>query len=104
MRLSKLQKYILITSLQSGGRWVARKRFSRFYKKSTAHAKEETHAKIISRSLERLIDKELMTGEGVRTPHKWYVKQVSLTRKGRVQAKKLLGDQQELPFKVKVKR
>ena len=77
---------------------VDRGRFLIFYKgKKTP--KENLRTKIITGSIESLIDKELMTGYGVRTPHKWFIKQVSLTSKGKTQVKKLLGEQMKLKLK-----
>jgi hypothetical protein len=63
--------------------------------------------KVITQSVESLIDREFMTGYGVRTPHKWFIKEVSLTDKGKKVARKLQGEQMRLPlgnspeFKVK---
>ena len=57
--------------------------------------------KIITQSIERLISKELMIGYGVRTPHKWFIREITLTSKGKIEAKKLLGEQKSLPFKSK---
>ena len=53
----------------------------------------------ITKSIERMIDKELLIGHGVRAPHRWYIKEVRLTVKGKREAKKLRGQQQELPLK-----
>jgi len=39
----------------------------------------------------------------VRTHHKWFIKEIKLTAKGLKVAKQMLGDQQKLPFKKKVK-
>lgn len=100
MRLSPLQKYILRTCYITPPTAVSRSAFARFY---TSHVKKPKPAdvvNIITKSLESLIDKELMTGYGVRTPHKWYIKEVKLAPKGRKLARKLLGEQQSLPFKL----
>jgi hypothetical protein len=48
-----------------------------------------------------LIDKEFLIGYGVRTPKKWFIKEIKLTVNGRRMAKKLQGEQQALPFKIK---
>lgn len=104
MRLSNLQKFILLECLNSnpptGGNRVARGKLRQFYNKIIGKkAKEEMQEKIITQSIERLIDKELMVGFGERTPHKWYIKEIKLTAKGRRAAKNLLGEQMSLPFK-----
>jgi hypothetical protein len=77
---------------------VDRRQFLVFYKgKKTP--KESLRVKIISGSIESLIDKELMTGYGVRTPHKWFIKKVGLTSKGKSEVKRLMGEQLELKLK-----
>ena len=103
MKFSKLQKYILRQSLG------AKKKFKRnillrFYDKQKKPAKKEDQQKIITQSLERLIDKELMIGFGRRTPHKWFIEEIKLTAKGRRQAKQLLGKQQALPLRLRKRK
>lgn len=92
MRLSRLQQFILMECASVRGA-CDRLRFSAFYA-----SKSNRHTKNITRSIEHLIDRELMIGEGVRTPHKWYMRRVRLTPKGKVAAKKLGGEQRVLPF------
>ncbi|MBI5254371.1 hypothetical protein HY932_01155 [Candidatus Falkowbacteria bacterium] len=98
MRLSRLQQYILLQALLRPAQKINRDIFLNFYKKAGREIKPSMQTKIITRSLERLIDKELMVGYGVRTPHKWFIKEVRLTTKGKVEAKRLLGEQMALPF------
>lgn len=98
MRLSLLQKYTLLQGLNF------KKKFSRnilvkFYDKQKKKPKQEDRVNIITKSLERLINKELLIGYGVRTSHRWFIKEIKLTSKGKKVAKKLLGEQQKLPFK-----
>lgn len=78
-----------------------RDRLIEFYGNIQKPPKSELQIKIISRSLESLIDKELMIGYGIRTAHKWFVKDIKLTNKGKKQAKRLLGEQMILPFKIR---
>lgn len=86
-------------------RSVARVGFTKFYDSQKQKPKKQDIVNIITKSLESLIDKELMTGYGVRTSQKWYIKEVKLTPRGRKLGRKLLGEQQELPFKLaKVKK
>lgn len=100
MRLSDLQKYILLAVYESGNKRIGRGRFARFYATQKKKPKERAQVKIITQSLERLIDRELMIGYGVRTPHKWFINEVKLTPKGRQQARKVLEKkQQRLPLK-----
>ena len=92
MRLSRLQKYILTEAYTARGKF-GRERLMDFFPSSISR-KEAMDA--VTKSLERLIDHELMTGYGVRTPHKWYIKEVRLTSKGRKEAKRIRGEQQRL--------
>lgn len=78
-----------------------RDRLIKFYGNVQAAPKSEVQTKIITRSLESLTDKELMVGYGVRTPHKWFIKEIRLTSKGKKEAKKLLGEQMALPLKTR---
>ncbi len=99
MRLSLLQKFILLQSFSQGGK-LERILFRRFYNKCQDPAKEKYQENIITKSLEHLIDRELMIGYGKRTPHKWFVTQVSLTKKGGRISQNLLKERQEkLPLK-----
>lgn len=96
MKFSKLQKYILLRSFEQGRKYD-RQILAEFYKKRMP----KNCFKIITRSIERLIDRELLTGFGVRTPHKWFIKEIKLTLKGRKIAKKFLGEQQKLPLEIR---
>ena len=100
MKLSKLQKFILLESLGRKGIFK-RNTLLKFYDKQKTPAKKEERQKIITKSLESLIDKELMIGYGRRTPHKWFIDEIKLTAKGRKKAKSLFGKQQALPLRLK---
>ena len=52
--------------------------------------------KVVRTSIDRLIKKELLVGHGSKTPHKMYIREVRLTRKGRMAAKELQPKQQKL--------
>jgi len=99
MRLSILQKFILLECLNSKTGRISRSRLNIFYNKSKKLSKQELQTKIITRSIERLIDKELLVGFGERTRCKWFIKDIKITRQGKKQAKKLLGEQLKIKFK-----
>ncbi len=99
MVLSLLQKYILLSCLNAKNFRINRDKFSIFYDKQRKKPQNELQTKIITQSLERLINRELLIGYGIRTSHKWFIKEVRLTAKGKKEAKKLLGEQRKLPFK-----
>lgn len=114
MKLSTLQKYILLECLQKGHK-LDRKIFRNFYHKALDPAKEKPFSfprldsgrvaqgkyqeSIITKSLEHLIDRGLLTGYGRRTPQKWFMTQVSLTKKGAKISQNLLKERQvKLPL------
>ncbi|MBU1131006.1 hypothetical protein KJ840_02635 [Patescibacteria group bacterium] len=98
MKLSALQKFILGQAYGKEKR-INRSRFYRFYNGRQKPPKGEDKVKIVTKSIERLIDKGLMVGFGQRTKYKWYIKDVQLTAPGRRLAKKMMGEQTQLPFK-----
>ena len=96
MRLSLFSRHILNVCYLAKGK-VGRKPFQAFYEGKEARPKDVVGT--VTKTLERLIDKGLLTGLGVRTPKKWYIKEVRLTPLGRRMAKRLQGEQQRLPLK-----
>lgn len=98
MKLSSLQKFIVVLCLGKGK--VDRKIFHQFYGRQIKKTKDKYHESIITKSLERLIDREYMTGFGKRTPHKWFLTHVLLTKNGVKLAEQILSERQEkLPLK-----
>ncbi|MEK7158780.1 MAG: hypothetical protein AAB733_04385 [Patescibacteria group bacterium] len=93
--LSSLQRAILEECLEEGRKRLDRHRFWAFY---AHHQKPRSPQKAITKSLERLIEREFLVGYGIRTPHKWFIQQVRLTPKGRKVARHLQGEQQTLKF------
>lgn len=97
MRLSLLQRFILKNISESRSQAVNRAVFSEFYK--TRGVTPADMANIITNSLERLIDRGLLVGHGIRTPKKWFIREVRLTPLGKKSARALLGTQQTLKLK-----
>jgi len=92
MRMSALQKSLLLTSLERGGR--ASKTILDISHQNKRPASGKRNAQnVVTKTLENLIDKGFLVGEGVRTPKKWYIKAVRLTAVGRRIAKELRGKQ-----------
>lgn len=98
MRFSELQKHTLLYCFGKSDK-CNREPLVQFYKEKMLKPKQKDLVSIITKSIERLIEKELIIGYGVRTPHKWFIKEIKLTPKGKRFAKKLLGEQQKLPLK-----
>ncbi len=98
MNLSKLQKYILRQAWESPKIKTSRRVFDNFYiniKKPPAAA---LRANIITKSLERLIERGLIVGYGTKTQHKLFINQVKLTPRGKKFARQSLGQQTSFPF------
>lgn len=126
MRPSSLQRFLLLECLNNRHHRLRHKSLLRFYDRAehplkvddqsrnsvrdfagrfleTDSVRKKTQQNAVTKSLERLIDKGLMIGYGRRTPKKWFIEEVALTPKGRKQARKLLGEQQALPLKLRNK-
>ncbi|MFA5022449.1 MAG: hypothetical protein WC508_05205 [Patescibacteria group bacterium] len=99
MKLSALQKYILKQCAQAREKAISKTVLENFYSNKSDKPKDIVN--IITKSVERLIHKELVIGHGWKTTHKWYITQVKLTPKGKKLAKNFFGVQQKLPFKIK---
>lgn len=102
MHLSDLQKYILKEVWDTRKAKVGRGRFIKFYNSKKKIPIKKLQTKIITQSLERLIDKGLLVGFGERTRFKWFIKEVKFTTIGKKLATKLQGEQVELPFKKRI--
>lgn len=77
---------------------IGRQNFAGFYSPDSK-VKPEDRTKIITQSLERLIDRGFLVGYGVRTPKKWFIREVRITRLGLKQWEKFLErNQKKLPI------
>jgi len=101
MRLSKLQKYILLQCFDKKYSKLDRTDLVKFYSSLKKKPKKEIQVNSITVSLDRLIKKGLLVGFGEITKEKVYIDKIRLTRLGREIAKKLLGEQKSLPLKIK---
>jgi hypothetical protein len=105
MRLSSLQRYILLACYDAKGQRRAHSGLEQFYESEKKRPSEKDAQDAVTRSLERLIDKELLIGYGVRTSHKWYLKEIQLTPKGRKVVRQLLESRQtRLPLTMSRRR
>ncbi len=105
MRLSSLQRYILLACYDAKGQRREHRGLKQFYENEKERPSEKDAQDAVTRSLERLIDKELLIGYGVRTSHKWYLKEIRLTPKGRKVVRELLAaSQTRLPLTMRRRR
>ena len=97
MRLSGLQRFMLIECYNRRTSRLPRKTVHAFYK--SMPKQPENIQDVVTKSLESLIDRGLLIGYGRRTPEKWFIDEIRLTPKGRKIARTLLGEQLHLPFR-----
>lgn len=103
MTLSRLQKYILQKVWENKDSRVPRDIFDGFYNFVKDPPSEKIRANIVTKSIERLIDRGLIAGFGEKTQHKLFIKYVRLTPQGRKLAREILGTQTEFPFTKKLR-
>ena len=100
MRLSALQKYILEQCLLHRYNTIPKKIVEAFY--HDTKVKPKNIISDITKSVDRLIMKDLVVGIGKKTSHKWLINQVTLTPQGKKIARDFFGKQQKLPLKIKL--
>lgn len=95
---SPLQQYILEGCYLQKDSKIDRESFVDFYQDDSPIL-PPARTKIITQSLERLIDRGFLVGYGVRTPQKWFIKEVRITRSGAKDWEKFLErKQKKLPL------
>jgi Mn-dependent DtxR family transcriptional regulator len=105
MSLSNLQKFILQKTWESNKTKISRDIFYSFYQNSKKAPNLKIQVNIVTKSIERLIERGILVGWATKTQHKLFITHIKLTPRGKKIAKKLLGQQAELPiFKNKVKK
>lgn len=102
MRLSILQKFILKQCFAGRRCTVSKKALEAFY--GSKKIREKSILTDITKSIERLIAKDMIIGIGRKTSHKWIFQEIELTSLGRRVARGLLGKQQKLPLKSSFRR
>lgn len=91
--LSHLQQYILDEcALRGGG--ISRRLLDSNYESSRSRSREENYKKIITQSVERLIERGLLVGYGRKTREKLFIDKIRLTAAGRLVLAKLRQRQQ----------
>lgn len=105
MRLSLLQKYILMECLTADEK-ILRGKFREYYLPSRQAGKNEKNkpklkdqADIVNKSINKLIDKGLLVGFGKRTAEKWFFTFVKLTPQGKRKAMEIFKSRQQKLFK-----
>lgn len=97
--LSNLQKFILEECLEQGGS-CSRTAIDKNHEQSKSKSRKQNFKKIITQSIERLIDKGLVVGYGMKTKEKLFITKIRLTSSGRREARQMrLARQKKLPLK-----
>ncbi len=100
MRLSKLQKYIIMKCYGRKDLTISKVGLYDYYK-----GKEEEKNKLnmqvgVQKSIENLVEKDFAVAFGRKTAKKMYVDKIKLTAKGKKLAKELINKRQrKLPIK-----
>ena len=74
MKLSDLQKYILKQSWQNKDKTIGKEVLIKFYSSQKTKPKAKDLINVITKSVERLIKKELVIGYGWGASHKWVIR------------------------------
>ena len=100
MRLSKLQKHILLKCFEAGPKPLPKTEFYAFY--SSAEVKNNLNSVQIRmhNSIENMVDKDWVVVHGHKTALKFYIDSVRLSAKGKRLAKEIIQKKQRrLPIK-----
>lgn len=104
MRLSKLQKYILLECFEKKYSKLDRTGLVKFYNSYKKKPSKDIQVGNITASIERLIKKGVLVGFGEITQTKTFIEKIRLSAMGRQVAKKLLGEQKRLPLRLRKSR
>lgn len=100
MRLSKLQKYIILKCFEKKNITEQKTEFYNYYPKKELKENKLIVQVAIQKSIENLIAKGLVIAFGYKTAKKLYVNKVKLTAKGKSLAKEIIKNRQrKLPIK-----
>jgi len=90
MRLSRLQKYILTKCYYDKKGIVGRRELYDFYsKEDLAHRKKSVEI-AVHNSIERLVEKDLLTAYGHKTAKRWFIHKAKITAKGKKTIKEII--------------
>ena len=97
--LSYIQQFIIEECMDQSGN-CSRVLIDKNYKSSKSIAKQENFRKIITQSIERLIDRGLLVGYGMKTKEKLFITKIRLTSIGKREALEIRKHKQKrLPLK-----
>lgn len=91
--LSHLQQFILEECAARGGS-ISRQILDTNYSPSSSRSSAVNYKKVITQSIERLIDRGLAVGYGIKTKEKLFIQRVRLTPQGRAMVQKMRSRKQ----------
>ena len=96
--LSKLQQFILEACAEGGGA-IARSVVDKNHGRSSSKAHQEHYKRIVTQSIDRLIERGLLVGYGAKTAEKFFITKIKLTPRGQKAAHECRKKrQQKLPY------
>jgi hypothetical protein len=99
MRLSGLQKFIIIETYLSPNKTKFKADFYVFYAKEKLRKTRKAILDVIHKSIESLVSRDLLVAYGRKTGEKWFVDRVKITSRGRKAARELIfRKQRKLPI------
>jgi DNA-binding MarR family transcriptional regulator len=100
MRLSGLQKYILTKCYYDRNSIAGKHEFYSFYSKNELEKHKKSVQDTVHKSIDSLVEKDLLVAYGHRTAHKWFIHKVRITSRGKKLIRELIkGRQRKLPIK-----
>lgn len=100
MRLSKLQEYILSKALEGKNGRAPKGDFYHFYPRESWQKNKKNIQDTIHKSIESLVEKDLLIAHGRKTAQKWFINRVKLTNSGKRVIKEVIKKKQrKLPLK-----
>ena len=100
MRLSRLQKHMLIKCFEARSFTVEKGVFFKYYSKKEREEKKNSIQIRIQNSIDNMVEKDWAVAYGHKTAQKFYIKKVRLTKKGIKMAEDILKKKQsKLPIK-----
>ncbi len=100
MRLSRLQKYILTKCFYDKKGIVGRREFYDFYSREELNSRGKSVRIAVHNSIERLVEKDLLTAYGHKTAKRWFIHKAKITDRGKKIIRELIKKTQgKLPIK-----
>ncbi len=98
MRLSRLQKYILAKCYYDKKGIAGRREFYDFYSKEELNNRRKSVEIAVHNSIERLVEKDLLTAYGHKTAKRWFIHKAKITNSGKKVIRELIKGGRQKPL------